>query len=205
MDNLTITRKTRRLAKELLKQAKENEPQITVDLQNIASEIFAQIVGLENKFKTEESLRQKLLLLIKKDNSNQSARRKLEKFARRNNDTLRYTFIFQKDEYAQNFHNAIEKLEQKGFVIPRSRIWNAWENEETSKDTGYRGINITVISSQNQRFELQFHTAESFRFKTETHYLYKELSDLETFDKRREEIIAEMLLSAKQIKRPEGI
>ena len=193
------------LAQELLAQARENEPKITADLQKIASEVNAKIIGLENKFKTEESLTRKLLLLAKKDNSNQSVRKKLEKFVRRNNDALRYTFIFQNDEYAQGLRSAIEKLEQKNFVIPWNRIWNAWKNEGTARDTGYRGINITVISSQNQRFEIQFHTAESFRFKTETHHLYKELSDMETSDKRREEIIAEMLLLAKQIKRPERI
>lgn len=90
-------------------------------------------------------------------------------------------------------------------MIPPNRIWNAWENEGTSRDTGYRGINITVISSQNQRFELQFHTAESFRLKTETHHLYEELRNLKTFDVQREKIIKEILKSAKQVERPKEI
>ena len=174
-------------------------------MQNIAVKVSAAIIGLENKFKTEESLSRKLLLLVKKNNSNQSARQKLEKFARRNNDTLRYTFILPADQYAEGFHKAIEKLEQNGFIIPQNRIWNAWKNAGTARDTGYRGINITVISSQNQRFELQFHTAESFRLKTETHHLYEELRNLKTFDVQREKIIKEILKSAKQVERPKEI
>ena len=205
MDNLTLPRKARRLAKELLKQAKENEPPITADLQNLAREISAEMVGLENKFKSEVSLIRKLLLLAGKDKTRQSFEQKLEKFARLNNDSLRYTFILQSDEYAKGFQNAVEKLKHNGFIISSNRIWNAWENAETAKDTGYRGINITIISSQNQRFELQFHTAESFRLKTETHHFYEELRDLKTSDERRKEIIAEMLKLAKEVKCPEGI
>ncbi len=205
MENFTINKEARRLAEESLAQAGENESQITADLQNIAPEVFAQVVGLEGKCKTKESLCRKLLLLARKDNSNQSIQKKLEKFARRNNDTLRYTFVFQDDEFAQGFRNAVEMLKQKGFVIPSNRVWNAWENEGTARDTGYRGINITVVSSQNQRFELQFHTKESFRLKTETHYFYETLRELKISDKHREKIIKVMLLLAKQINRPKGV
>ncbi len=205
MKNLIINQEAQRLAKELLKQAKENEPKITADLQTIASQVSAEMVGLENKFKIEESLIRKLLLLANKDKTHKSFEQKLKKFARLNNDALRYTFVFPNEKYAKGFQSAIEKLKQNGFVIPQNRIWNAWENAETAKDTGYRGINITVISSQNQRFELQFHTAESFRLKTETHDFYEELRDLKTSDERRKEIIEEMRRLAKEVERPKGI
>ncbi len=205
MENFTIRREARRLAEELITQARENELKITADLQKIASEVDAKIISLENRFKTEESLVRKLSLLADRDKSNQSVQYKLEKFARRNNDTLRYTFILSNDKYAENFYNTIETLKQNGFLIPQNRIWNAWENAETAKDTGYRGINITAISSQKQLFELQFHTAESFRLKAETHHLYEQLRNLKTSDERRAEIIKEILKSAKQVERPEGI
>lgn len=205
MENLTTKTEARRLAELLIARAKENETQITVYLQGIAAAVSAEMVGLENKIKTEESLTRKLTLLADKDKSSQTDKQKLGKFARRNNDALRYTFVFQFEKYAQGFQETIEQLKKAGFEILPNRIWNAWENAETPGDTGYRGVNITIISSQKQRFELQFHTAESFRLKTETHHLYKELSSLKTFDKRREEIIKEMLRLARQIKRPKEI
>lgn len=193
------------LSRKLLVEAKENEPDITENLQNIASEVSAEMVELENKFKSEESLARKLSLFAAKDKSKQSIQQKLAKFARRNNDALRYTFIIQNDDYRQDIRNTIERLEKSGFQIPPNRIWNAWENAGTQADSGYRGVNITVISSQTHKFELQFHTAESFRLKTETHHLYRELRDLGTSDERRKEIVEETLRLAKRIERPKGI
>ena len=192
------------LAQELLAQAAGNEPRITADLQMIAAEVSAEMIE-ENKFKTQASLIRKLLLLAGKDLTDKSFDQKLRKFARLNNDSLRYTFIFSIENYWKGFQNALEKLRQNGFVVPPNRIWNAWENVGTPRDTGYRGINITIISSQKQRFELQFHTEESFRMKTETHRFYEELRNIKTSDERRKEIIKEMLELAKKITRPEGI
>lgn len=103
IENFLIEKDAQRLSKELIAQAKKHEPQITTVLQNIASEVSAQIIGLENKFKTEESLTRKLLLLAKKDSSNQSNRKKLAKFARLNNDALRHTFVFPAEKYAKGF------------------------------------------------------------------------------------------------------
>jgi hypothetical protein len=70
---------------------------------------------------------------------------------------------------------------------------------------GYRGINVTVISSQKQKFELRFHTKESFQIKTETHVFYEEFRNFETSNERKAEIQQIMLKNASQIKRPEGI
>lgn len=177
------------LAQELLSQAVRNEPKITEDLQTIAGKVSAEMIGLENKFKSAESLIRKLLLLAEKDKTDQIFEQKLVKHSRNNNDTLRYTFILQNAGYAENFSDIVTKLRFKGYKIPQNRIWNAWKNAGTFRDTGYRGINITIISSQNQKFEIQFHTEESYRFKNETHRLYAELRDLETSVERRKEII----------------
>ena len=194
-----LTERAKRLARQLLAQAKQNEPTITKDLLNIAFSTKANIIGLEDKFKSETSLVRKLIDKSKAGNT------MVENIARRNNDVLRYTFIFPNREYAIGVGDSIKMLRQNGYKISSNHIWNAWQNEGSAKDIGYRGINITVISSQNQKFELQFHTTESFRLKTETHYLYEELRDLKTSDQRKLEIIKEMLRLAKEIKRPEGI
>ena len=122
MENLTTKIEARRLAELLLAQAKENEPQITADMLPIAAAVSAELIGLENRFKTEESLTRKLLLLAGKDKSSQTSKQKLEKFARRNNDALRYTFIFQTEKYAQGFQATIEQLKKSSFEIPPNRI-----------------------------------------------------------------------------------
>ena len=94
-------------------------------------------------------------------------------------------------------------FQEKGYQI--SKIFNGWMLAGTLRDIGYRGINLTIISSRKQKFELQLHTKESFRLKTETHGLYEEFRSPNTSKQRKTEIIAEMIEQAKLLKRPKGI
>ena len=192
-------KQARRLARKLLTEAGENEPQITDDLQKIASEIFVEIIGLENKFKAEESLERKIFDTARLNSE------PLEQVAGNLNDALRYTFILPSENYAQAFQRTIVKLEKINYQIPKERIWNAWRTAGKPFDKGYRGINVTVISSQSQVFELQFHTVESYKLKTETHFLYKVLKNKEVSEKRQLEIIEMLRKKAENVKRPEGV
>ncbi len=162
-------KQARLLAKKLLAEAEENEPQITADLQKIASEISAELVGLENKFKSKKSLIRKLI--DKADFNSRSVKETAETV----NDVLRYTFILSFENYAVSFRKTIEKLKSLDYEIPERLIWNAWQTAGKRFDKGYRGINITVIFSQNRKFELQFHTKESYDLKNKTHFLYRKL------------------------------
>lgn len=198
MDDLTFTRKARRLAKELLKQAKENEPQITIDLQTIAKEIAAEMVGLENKFKAEMSLVRKI------SDTAKASSQELWQAADRINDALRYSFIFPTEHYTEGLSQTIGHLRKADYQIPEDKIWNAWRFIGSKQDRGYRGINITLISSQKQRFELQFHTEASFDLKTETHDLYKEARLMGTLPERRREIKEFVLKKAESVEIPKG-
>jgi hypothetical protein len=189
--------KVKRLARQLLAEANKNEPEITNDVEEIAAILRAEIVGLENRFKTEISLARKL--------SDFAELRKIpiEKVAKQINDALRYTFVFPIENYSENYNSALEIFGERGYQIPK--IWNAWSNQGKPKDTGYRGINATIISSQNQKFELQFHTSESFRVKTETHDLYEERRNPNISKERDAEILQIMQELAAKIERPRGI
>ncbi len=187
------------LARKIIDEARGNEPQITADLQNIASKVFAEIVGLENKFKREESLIRKLVDYAGNDFQ------KLKRKAKSINDVLRYTFVLSFAVYAEGFQKTTERLSELGYRIPENRIWNAWKTIGESFDKGYRGINITVISSQKQKFELQFHTEEGFRLKTETHFLYEESRQKGISEKREAELIEERKKAAKHLERPQGV
>ena len=187
------------LAQELLDEARESEPQITNDLQTIVQEISAEMVGLDDKFKREESLIRKLVDSVGDDFQ------KLKRKAKSINDVLRYTFVLQFEVYAERFHETIERLSELGYWIPENRIWNAWQTIGESFDKGYRGINITVISSQKQKFELQFHTEESFRLKTATHFLYEESRQKGISEKREAELIEQRRKAAESLERPQGV
>jgi len=49
------------------------------------------------------------------------------------------------------------------------KSFNAW----FKGDGSYKGLNVTFETPTGQQFELQFHTKETFRIKTETHDLYE--------------------------------
>lgn len=191
--------KSNRLAQALLAEAKKHEPNITKDLQIIASTKGAKMVNLEERFKSKDSLSRKLLDTATAFNI------PINKIASKNNDTLRYTFVFETEKYAIGFAKTLSALKQKGYEVPSRKIWNAWKQADTDDDKGYRGINIMVISSQKQKFELQFHTLESFLLKTKTHGLYKEARSLNVSKQRKAEIKQQQIRMAKKVKRPQGI
>lgn len=199
MQNLETLYQARRIAQELLARAKENESQLTAKLQIIAREVSAEIVGLENKFKSEKSLTRKLLYKSYGD------LQKLLKKTRTINDVLRYTFVLPIGTYAENIRQTIKRLRDLGYRVPEDKIWNAWQNIGSAKDRGYRGINITVISSQNQKFELQFHTEESFNLKEETHFLYEELRAGKISSTGEKDLIDTLKTAAESIEKPNGV
>jgi hypothetical protein len=184
------------LAQNLLEIAQKAEPIITEDITKIASIVKAEVVGLENKLKTKESLIRKIT------NNSNKFKIPLEQISKRTNDVLRYTILFSDEEYQPAFFHILDLLRERKYFV--KKIWDAWKNENTEKDTGYRGINITIISSQKQMFELQFHTTDSFRVKTETHGLYDEQRNPKTTDERKQEINEILRELSKQIKRPKG-
>jgi hypothetical protein len=184
-------------AKNLLDEAKQNEPVITELLKAIAQTANGEMVGLENKLKNERNLAEKLRNYAKKWNHS------IAEEAVRNNDALRYTMIFPADKCRNGYKKVLQELEGKGYKI--KKIWNAWALEGNAADSGYRGINVTLISSQSQIFELQFHTAESFHVKTETHPLYEERRNPKTSRRRDAEILEIMKKFASGIERPKGM
>ncbi len=215
--NLTeteIKKKAVHYAHALLKHAEAHEPIITADLQKIAAEVSAEMVGLEYKFKTEESLTRKI-----SDESAKSAKslvdfgysideaieKSTKRRAERNNDALRYTFVFPLEKYVFGLRQTVEKLRQKSYEVPKDRVWNAWKNIGTTFDKGYRGINITIISSRKQKFELQFHTRASYELKTETHSLYEESRQIQPSLKRKVEITEIIIRLAEKVKTPKGV
>ena len=195
--DFTFNPKSVKLARQLLAEAGMSEPQITDDVGEIASILKAEIVGLENKFKTENSLARKLSDYAQEKNL------PIKIVAKRTNDVLRYTYLFPKNRYAEGLNSVQIYFQEKGYQI--IKIFNGWMLAGTLRDIGYRGINLTIISSRKQKFELQLHTKESFRLKTETHGLYEEFRSPNTSKQRKTEIIAEMIERAKLLKNPKGI
>jgi hypothetical protein len=196
-------------AVKLLEQAKKSEPQFTFDLQNLAKQTNGEMIGLEYRFKSEESLTRKLndstarqmTILMRKGMSQKEAfSTAIRNQTNKINDALRYTISFPTENYRSGYEKTIKSLQQQGYKI--ERIWDAWLDAGKPEDSGYRGINATIVGKNGQKFELQFHTPESFEMKMKTHELYEEKRLNTTSLERKTEITKMMKEITKSIPTP---
>lgn len=94
-------------------------------------------------------------------------------------DSVRYTFRYETDSYAEGVKSDIDRLKAAGFEI--LRLKNLWGDPE------YKGINSQWNdTTTGQRFEVQFHTAISFEAKQVTHGAYERIRDPSRISDRRE-------------------
>jgi len=85
-------------------------------------------------------------------------------------DAIRYTFCFQPENYTRGYYDVKERYESRGHEMFYAQNW--WTHPE------YKGINTRWVTPEGQRFEVQFHTAESFHAKHYvTHLAYERIRD----------------------------
>ena len=139
-------------AKRLIRIAKDAERNVTKDLIEISDKLGTEMVGLEYRIKSEESLSRKI------SNEPEAKMR----------DVLRYTNIANPEEQVEKYLDMIDELKERGYNV--SEVKNYWLNE----DNPYNGININLLTPSQYEFELQFHTKESFELKNgKLHELYE--------------------------------
>lgn len=136
------------------------EPQITELLQSLAARFNGRMVGLEFRFKSEESLTRKLSDAVVKTGQLPS------EVAESIKDVLRYTTVFPDDAYAAGVRATRAELIAQGYrEVKFKSTWN---------DVGYKGINAVYETREGFKFELQFHTTASHNAKeVGTHALYE--------------------------------
>jgi hypothetical protein len=98
-------------------------------------------------------------------------------------DGIRYTFIFAQGEYVSALKRTANALEQHGFELGVRK--NTWGKDE------YRAVNTRWRDGDSgQRFEVQFHTEESWQAKQDTHEAYVRINDIRTPTAERERLRA---------------
>ncbi|HEX6518891.1 MAG TPA: hypothetical protein VF070_02605 [Streptosporangiaceae bacterium] len=144
-------------------QIRQSETAITADIRKVASDNShgLWLEGLDCRLKGEARLREKLAELIKAEPD-----RVPSDMVREMPDAVRYTFCADTASYSEGFSDIRKRLEERGYEMYQCR--NFWSNAE------YKGINTRWTASDGQRFEVQFHTAESFHAKHHlTHWAYE--------------------------------
>ena len=116
-------------------------------------------------------------------------------------DIVRYTVASTADTLTEDFEAFKSALEAKGYKPVK--IKNTWDT--FSKQNAYRGVNTVFMSPDGQKFELQFHTPESFDVKERQHGLYEEQRSPDTPAARKQELTDIMYGNAEHMTRPKGV
>jgi hypothetical protein len=98
-------------------------------------------------------------------------------------DGIRYTFVSDGEDYALTVNQATDVLKANGFELGVRK--NEWSNDE------YKGVNTRWRDHESGcRFEIQFHTHESWQVKQATHNAYTRIHDTRTPSDERERLRA---------------
>ncbi len=190
---LTHNNSPNALAQSLAGRAKKVEPAITKAMQASANANGAKLVGLKFRLKGIGSASRK----IADDAARQGISTRETAYAV--SDMVRYTAEFSPEEYVAKTEQMLADMERRGFKVTRFR--NTWK-----PDAPYAGVNVQLAAPNGYRFELQFHTPESFYLKEKiNHPLYEEARLESTSMSRRAELDREMKANVATLTRPDGI
>ena len=180
------------IARNMLSDLSKVEPQITRTLDSIAKSSHGHLEGLDFRLKSEESLIRKIETDALLDGIS------IQEAAKRINDGLRYTTVFDPRNFGVRYGEMKIKLINAGFEV--KKVKNTW------LDTGpYKGVN-TILEKDGIAFEMQYHTKESFDLKNgKLHELYEERRLSTTSQKRKFELDEEMVRLSKNLTVPNGI
>jgi hypothetical protein len=96
-------------------------------------------------------------------------------------DGIRYTFIFDPEQYVNGVREMTRELEENDFEFGVQK--NTWDNDE------YKGVNTRWLDHESGlRFEVQFHTEQSWMVKQQTHDAYARIQDTKTHVEERERL-----------------
>ena len=141
-------------------QSRESEPAITRRMEEIAQALpGAELAGLEARRKGRDSLCRKIASRV-------SVGDPVDLVVANMTDSVRYTLLLDHENYSEQTLSARRALEESGYEMGKFK--NTWDSHV------YKGINSTWRDpGTGTSFEVQFHTAESFAAKTESHPLYE--------------------------------
>jgi hypothetical protein len=114
-------------------------------------------------------------------------------------DAVRYTFSFQRDDYVSGTEDVCHRLRDAGYRM-------TYGKDHWLADPQYKGINTRWETTNGGRFELQFHTFESFHAKENlTHRSYDRLRSPDTSWDELPELEAYQRAVSGAIPQPRGI
>jgi hypothetical protein len=156
---------------EAIGRVREAEPGLSADAQGIEQENKhgGWLEGFKHRLKGENRLLEKVAEGLTTSSPDATAKQVLRLIP----DAIRFTYCFQPESYTRGYYDIKESFESRGHEMYYSH--NYWTDPE------YKGINTRWVTAQGQRFEVQFHTPDSFHAKHQvTHLAYERIRDTST-------------------------
>lgn len=173
-----------------------NEPTITKNLKEIASTTNTKLVGLEYRLKSKESYLRK----INTKTRNSSDIQIIDNAIDDTKDVIRYTFQAESKQLVDKYFEINEKLVDKGYRT--LKVKNYW----LDKGNPYNGVNCNYKDKRGIKFEIQYHTEDSFNLKNGLlHELYEKQRVQEVGSKEYVELKKEMEKLSSKLEVPENI
>jgi hypothetical protein len=181
-------------ADNLVAELRAPEPAITADLRQIEHDHpSGHLAGLEHRLKGDQRLKEKIA-----DKLEFKVGASIGDVVVQISDAVRYTFWFDPAEYARGCGTIREALEARGYRMTYSA--NNWV-----EGAQYKGLNTRWETRQGDRFEVQFHTAESLHAKEcLTHRSYERLRSPEVSREERVELESYQRIVSAAIPTPAG-
>ncbi len=161
-------------------RVREAEPTISADMEAAERENRhgGWLAGLKFRLKGDDRLKEKVAEKLEAEPP-----MAVTKAIREVADVIRFTYCFQPENYTAGYCDIKEQLTARGYQIYYSE--NSWTKAE------YKGINTRWVTAEGQRFEVQFHSPESFHAKHHvTHAAYEGIRDPTTSRAERRELHA---------------
>jgi hypothetical protein len=182
------------LTSQAARRAREAEPGLSADAQAIEqeNEHCGWLEGFKFRLKEEDRLKEKVVDKLAAESAMPATQA-----LREVGDAIRYTYCFQPENYAAGYCDIKERLESRDYEMYFSKNW--WPHPE------YKGINTRWITQDGQRFEVQFHTPDSFHAKHDvTHVAYERIRDSATSRSELPELHAFQREVSSRIQVPDG-
>jgi hypothetical protein len=165
-------------ANEGIGRVREAETSISADIRTVETEnsAGAWLEGFTHRLKGDDRLKEKIAEQLQVEPG-----KSCDAVLRHVPDAVRYTYCLPPENYTDGFHDIKGRLESYGYEMYHLR--NSWTSPE------YKGINTRWVTPEGQRFEMQFHTPDSFDAKQNvTHPSYERLRNPLTLDTERREL-----------------
>jgi hypothetical protein len=180
---------------EAIGRVRKAEPELSADAQVIEQENKhgGWLEGFKNRLKGENRLLEKAAEGLTTSSPDATPKQVLRLIP----DAIRFTYCFQPENYTKGYYDIMERFESRGHEMYYSK--NYWTDPE------YKGINTRWVTAEGQRFEVQFHTPDSFHAKHQvTHLAYERIRDTSTSRAERRELHAFQREVSSWIQVPDG-